>query len=214
MVTKQNKNRRVKQNSVEGSRLESNTKRKKTNLILNILIIIVSILIIVSLYFVILATDNTDTPTETKTASSTNKKEDAKASREKEKASEQTEKDDQKAEEEASSEKSDDPNVSNVITKDWKPVGTKQSGEHVNSYDATSRDWKEKVQAFSDATGISADNMTLWFVGRGADPATESIGTVSEKSTPDKAYRVYIAWRDGEGWQPMKVEELKQNDKR
>ncbi|SQC71915.1 Protein of uncharacterised function (DUF1510) [Listeria fleischmannii subsp. fleischmannii] len=56
--------------------------------------------------------------------------------------------------------------------------------------------------------------MTLWFVGRGADPATESIGTVSEKSTPDKAYRVYIAWRDGEGWQPMKVEELKQNDKR
>ncbi|WP_088815293.1 MULTISPECIES: YrrS family protein [Listeria] len=211
MVTKQNKNRRVKQNSVEGSRLESNTKRKKTNLILNILIIIVSLLIVASLYFVILATDNSDTPTETKTASSTTKKEDAAKSEKAKKAEKQ---DESASKDTTTTEKSDDPNVNQVITKDWKPVGTKQSGEHVNSYDATSRDWKEKIQAFSEATGIDANNMTLWFVGRGADPATESIGTVSDKSTPDKAYRVYIAWRDGEGWQPMKVEELKQNDKR
>ncbi len=211
MVTKQNKNRRVKQNSVEGSRLESNTKRKKTNLILNILIIIVSLLIITSLYFVILATDNSDAPTETKTASQTTKKEDA-AKGEKDKKVEKP--DESEPKETTTTEKSDDPNVNQVITKDWKSVGTKQSGDHVNSYDATSQDWKEKIQAFSEATGIDADNMTLWFVGRGADPATESIGTVSEKSTPDKAYRVYIAWRDGEGWQPMKVEELKQNDKR
>ncbi|WP_088809034.1 MULTISPECIES: YrrS family protein [unclassified Listeria] len=211
MVTKQNKNRRVKQNSVEGSRLESNTKRKKTNLILNILIIIVSLLIVASLYFVILATDNSDTPTETKTASSTTEKEDAAKSEKAKKAEKQ---DESASKDTTTTEKSDDPNVNQVITKDWKPVGTKQSGEHVNSYDATSRDWKEKIQAFSEATGIDANNMTLWFVGRGADPATESIGTVSDKSTPDKAYRVYIAWRDGEGWQPMKVEELKQNDKR
>lgn len=74
---KKNKNRRVKQNNVDGSRLETNTKRKKTNLVLNILIIIVSLLIIGSVYFVIFATENKgDTPA-TKTASSVQKKEDA-----------------------------------------------------------------------------------------------------------------------------------------
>lgn len=109
---------------------------------------------------------------------------------------------------------SDDPNVAEVIEKDWKPVGTKQTGDHINSYDATSTDWKEKIEAFSKATGIASDQMTLWFVGRGSDPSTESIGTVSSKEKPDETFRVYISWRDGEGWQPLKVEKLKKNDKR
>ena len=29
-----------------------------------------------------------------------------------------------------------------------------------------------------------------------------------------QSYRVYIEWVDGEGWKPVKVEELKENDKR
>lgn len=43
---------------------------------------------------------------------------------------------------------SDDPNVAKVITKDWKPIGTEQTGDHVNSYSSTSIDWQEKRKAF------------------------------------------------------------------
>ncbi|WP_163653001.1 YrrS family protein [Listeria sp. PSOL-1] len=194
-------NKRTKQNQVEGSRLKQNTQRKKTNIVLNILIIIVTLLIIGSLYVVFYTTDKGTQPKEVKTASSTHKKEDAK------KPKSEDEKKDEK-------QTSDDPNVKQVITKDWKVTRTEQRGNHVNSYDATSVDWKEKIKTFSSATGIKENNMTVWFVGRGKDPATESVGTISEKQTPDKAYRVYIAWRDGEGWQTTKMEELKSNDKR
>ncbi|RDX02829.1 YrrS family protein [Listeria kieliensis] len=214
MVERQskNKNRWVKQNNVEGSRMQTNTKRKKTNLVLNILIIIVSLLIIGSVYFVIFATgDKNDAPA-TKTASSVQKKEDANLSNKDKKDQAKTEKDQSDGKETTT--KSNDPNVQEVIKKKWKPVGTNQSGEHVNSYDATSMDWKEKIKAFSEATDIASDNMTLWFVGRGNDPATESIGTISSKDKPDETYRVYIKWKDGKGWEPKKVEKLKENDKR
>ncbi|MBF2363248.1 DUF1510 family protein [Listeria marthii] len=206
---RQSNNRRIKQNLVEGSRSQQNTKRKKTNLVLNVLIIVVSLLIISSLYFVLFKTESDPAQQENKTASSTTKKEDAAKS---DKSSEK--------EKESSDEKttetteSDDPNVAKVITKDWKPIGTDQTGDHVNSYSSTSVDWQEKRKAFSAATDIPISNTSLWFVEQGADPATQSIGTLSTKEDPDKAYRVYITWVDGEGWQPTKVEELKTNDKR
>ncbi|MBC2075692.1 DUF1510 family protein [Listeria marthii] len=206
---RQSNNRRIKQNLVEGSRSQQNTKRKKTNLVLNVLIIVVSLLIIGSLYFVLFKTQSDPAQQENKTASSTTKKEDAAKS---DKSSEK--------EKESSDEKttetteSDDPNVAKVITKDWKPIGTDQTGDHVNSYSSTSVDWQEKRKAFSAATDIPISNTSLWFVEQGADPATQSIGTLSTKEDPDKAYRVYITWVDGEGWQPTKVEELKTNDKR
>ncbi|MBC1805540.1 DUF1510 family protein [Listeria marthii] len=206
---RQSNNRRIKQNLVEGSRSQQNTKRKKTNLVLNVLIIVVSLLIIGSLYFVLFKTESDPAQQENKTASSTTKKEDAAKS---DKSSEK--------EKESSDEKttetteSDDPNVAKVITKDWKPIGTDQTGDHVNSYSSTSVDWQEKRKAFSAATDIPISNTSLWFVEQGADPATQSIGTLSTKEDPDKAYRVYITWVDGEGWQPTKVEELKTNDKR
>ncbi|MDT0090835.1 YrrS family protein [Listeria marthii] len=206
---RQSNNRRIKQNLVEGSRSQQNTKRKKTNLVLNVLIIVVSLLIIGSLYFVLFKTESDPAQQENKTASSTTKKEDAAKS---DKSSEK--------EKESSDEKttetteSDDSNVAKVITKDWKPIGTDQTGDHVNSYSSTSVDWQEKRKAFSAATDIPISNTSLWFVEQGADPATQSIGTLSTKEDPDKAYRVYITWVDGEGWQPTKVEELKTNDKR
>ncbi|MBC1986870.1 DUF1510 family protein [Listeria sp. FSL L7-0478] len=206
---RQSNNRRIKQNLVEGSRSQQNTKRKKTNLVLNVLIIVVSLLIIGSLYFVLFKTESDPAQQENKTASSTSKKEDAAKS---DKSSEQEkESSDEKTTETA---ESDDPNVAKVITKDWKPIGTDQTGDHVNSYSSTSVDWQEKRKAFSAATDIPISNTSLWFVEQGADPATQSIGTLSTKEDPDKAYRVYITWVDGEGWQPTKVEELKTNDKR
>lgn len=204
---RQSNNRRIKQNMVEGSRSQQNTKRKKTNLVLNILIIVVSLLIIGSLYFVLFKTESDPADQPNQTASSTAKKEDAaksnKASKKEKAAKDTTETTD-----------SDDPNVAKVITKDWEPIGTEQTGEHENSYSSTSVDWQEKRKAFSLATDIPIENTSLWFVEQGADPATQAIGTLSTKETPDKAYRVYITWVDGEGWQPTKVEELKTNDKR
>ncbi|MBF2685075.1 DUF1510 family protein [Listeria welshimeri] len=205
---RQSNNRRIKQNMVEGSRSQQNTKRKKTNLVLNILIIVVSLLIIGSLYFVLFKTESDPTQQENKTASSTQKKEDAAKSK---KSSEKETSSNDKTTETT---KSDDPNVAKVITKDWKPIGTEQTGDHVNSYSSTSTDWQEKRKAFSKATDIPIENTSLWFVEQGADPATQAIGTLSTKENPDKAYRVYITWVDGEGWQPTKVEELKTNDKR
>ncbi|MBC2301753.1 DUF1510 family protein [Listeria welshimeri] len=205
---RQSNNRRIKQNMVEGSRSKQNTKRKKTNLVLNILIIVVSLLIIGSLYFVLFKTESDPAQQENKTASSTQKKEDAAKSK---KSSEKETSSNDKATETT---KSDDPNVAKVITKDWKPIGTEQTGDHVNSYSSTSTDWQEKRKAFSKATDIPIENTSLWFVEQGADPATQAIGTLSTKESPDKAYRVYITWVDGEGWQPTKVEELKTNDKR
>ncbi|EDO1152628.1 DUF1510 family protein [Listeria innocua] len=206
---RQSNNRRIKQNLVEGSRSRQNTKRKKTNLVLNLLIILVSLLIIGSLYFVLFKTESDPTQQENKTASSNAKKEDAtKSNKTSEKKSTSS---DEKTTETT---KSDDPNVAKVITKDWKPIGTEQTGDHVNSYSSTSVDWQEKRKAFSAATDIPISNTSLWFVEQGADPATQAIGTLSTKANPDKAYRVYITWVDGEGWQPTKVEELKTNDKR
>ncbi|EQC0676035.1 YrrS family protein [Listeria innocua] len=206
---RQSNNRRIKQNLVEGSRSKQNTKRKKTNLVLNLLIIVVSLLIIGSLYFVLFKTESDPTQQENKTASSNAKKEDAaKSTKTSEKKSTSS---DEKTTETT---KSDDPNVAKVITKDWKPIGTEQTGDHVNSYSSTSVDWQEKRKAFSAATDIPISNTSLWFVEQGADHATQAIGTLSTKENPDKAYRVYITWVDGEGWQPTKVEELKSNDKR
>ncbi|MBC2120491.1 YrrS family protein [Listeria marthii] len=206
---RQSNNRRIKQNLVEGSRSQQNTKRKKTNLVLNVLIIVVSLLIIGSLYFVLFKTESDPAQQENKTASSTTKKEDAaKSDKSSEKEKEYS---DEKTTETT---ESDDPNVAKVITKDWKPIGTDQTGDHVNSYSSTSVDWQEKRKAFSAATDIPISNTSLWFVEQGTDPATQSIGTLSTKEDPDKAYRVYITWVDGEGWQPTKVEELKTNDKR
>ncbi|EAF5657088.1 YrrS family protein [Listeria innocua] len=206
---RQSNNRRIKQNLVEGSRSKQNTKRKKTNLVLNLLIIVVSLLIIGSLYFVLFKTESDPTQQENKTASSNAKKEDAaKTNKTSEKKSTSS---DEKTTETT---QSDDPNVAKVITKDWKPIGTEQTGDHVNSYSSTSVDWQEKRKAFSAATDIPISNTSLWFVEQGADPATQAIGTLSTKENPDKAYRVYITWVDGEGWQPTKVEELKTNDKR
>lgn len=209
--SRQTKNKRVSQNMVDASRQEQNTKRKKTNLILNILIIVVALLIVLSLWFVLFTTNKKEqTPSNTKTASSVKNKEDAAGVSKKEKTPAKEE----KAKEETKTEKSDDPNVSEVITKNWQAVKTEQTGQHINSYDSSSVDWKEKLEAASEGADIPRDDMSVWFVEHGEKPATEAITTVSKKEMPDKAFRVYLSWKDNEGWAATKVEVLKTNDKR
>ncbi|PEZ83352.1 hypothetical protein CN380_03025 [Bacillus sp. AFS017274] len=130
----------------------------------------------------------------------------------------------QKAEDGADSEKagdaelvevegSGDGNVAQTYTSEgWKPVGTEQSGDHTTSFEKGSVDWNEMSKAIASGAGIDEGSMKLWWLQNGGSPST-AIGTVSEGDNP-KTYRVYIEWVDGSGWKPVKVEELKTNDKR
>ncbi|MFD2446151.1 DUF1510 family protein [Bacillus sp. CGMCC 1.16607] len=107
-----------------------------------------------------------------------------------------------------------DPNVKTTITNpNWKPVGTTQSGEHNTVYDSESTDWQEMIQAMTYATGLDPSNTTVWFLGRNNPSGSQSIATISTKDQ-SQIYRVIIEWVDGQGWKPLKVEELLQNDRR
>ncbi|MGW8424595.1 YrrS family protein [Peribacillus simplex] len=108
---------------------------------------------------------------------------------------------------------SGDGNVAATYTSEgWKPVGTEQSGDHTTSFEKGSVDWNEMSKAIASGAGIDEGSMKLWWLQNGGSPST-AIGTVSEGDNP-KTYRVYIEWVDGSGWKPVKVEELKTNDKR
>ncbi|MDP1417496.1 YrrS family protein [Peribacillus simplex] len=110
-------------------------------------------------------------------------------------------------------ESSGDGNVAAAYTsEDWKPVGTEQSGEHTTSFEKGSVDWNEMSKAIASGAGIDEGSMKLWWLQNGGSSNT-AIGTVSEGDNP-KTFRVYIEWVDGSGWKPVKVEELKTNDKR
>ncbi|WP_170007755.1 YrrS family protein [Bacillus fonticola] len=106
----------------------------------------------------------------------------------------------------------DDPNVVRTYKDDsWGPVPTSQTGEHTNNFDDTSKDWSEKIQAVSYATGIPTESMVTWWM-EGGGPS-QAVATVSDE-TKTTAYRVYLEWIDRQGWKPTRVEELKENDKK
>ncbi|PEJ25996.1 hypothetical protein CN689_25475 [Peribacillus butanolivorans] len=108
---------------------------------------------------------------------------------------------------------SGDGNVATTYTSEsWKPVGTEQSGKHTTSFQKNSVDWNEMSKAIAHGAGIDQGNMRLWWLQNGGSSNT-AIGTVSEGDNP-KTFRVYIEWVDGSGWKPVKVEELKTNDKK
>ncbi len=92
------------------------------------------------------------------------------------------------------------------IEQDWESVGTEQEGEHVTDFTKGSQDWEEMTQAVSSATGLSNDNMIVWWMGNGGAPDKAS----STVSTKDKGtyYRVQLEWVNGSGWKPVKVEEI------
>jgi len=90
---------------------------------------------------------------------------------------------------------------------DWKSVGTTQSGSHTPVYDTSSQDWKEMLNAISYATGLDQNNMIVWHLGRDRSAENASVGTVSSKDKKKK-FTVYIQWVDGQGWKPTKVEQV------
>ncbi|WP_164908602.1 YrrS family protein [Halobacillus litoralis] len=109
-------------------------------------------------------------------------------------------------------EKSEDPNVERVVTKDWSVVATEQelSGEHRITYEEGSKDYQELLQAVRNAVGLSEDNIIYWWVGNGGGP-NKAVATVSDKN--ETGYlRVHVEWVDGQGYKPVKLEVLKEKE--
>ncbi|OCA91196.1 hypothetical protein A8F94_04875 [Bacillus sp. FJAT-27225] len=226
----------MNQDYTEGTRSRYRAKRKKTNLILNSLIIIV-ILLILAVGYSIFAGGNDAAPKpadnpETSAAggSGNNQQKDNSAGGDvSEEASKEQDENEQEADEQEADENEtdeseaaepvvteggSDQNVRRTIENPaWKPVGTQQTGEHKVVTDQSSQDWQEMLDALSYAIETDKNSMTVWWLQR--DRATEggAIGTVSAKGN-DQAYRVYIQWVDGEGYKPVKIEELIENDKK
>jgi hypothetical protein len=210
-----------------GSRSTNRAKRKKTNLILNSLIVIVLALIFFVAYTIFLSGDDKAAPKEeqTKTAANESSEKEDKNTEDKtpveetEKDSDSEESTDEESEEATAPEQEDDSQAvitegdgsSNVLrtieNPAWKPVGTVQTGEHTPVYDKSSVDWQEMLTAISYATGLEQSNMTVYWLGRDKTTGTGSFSTVASKDNTQK-YNVYLQWVDGEGWKPVKVEEL------
>lgn len=104
-----------------------------------------------------------------------------------------------------------DENVSKAYTGNWEPIGTEQEGPHTTTYEEGTADRRELKQAASLATGIAENDMIEWWYENGGDQKV--IATVSNNAQTE-IYRVYLSWIDDEGWQPTKVEELIENDRK
>ncbi|MCI3196402.1 YrrS family protein [Bacillus sp. HU-1818] len=226
------------------SRFENRDKRRKANLVLNILIAVVSILIVVVAINLFINSPSTndvakDTETnqtkESPASGKTEKKSDEDIKDSKKDTSDSDKDSDSKQDDSSKSDDSDskkdsdtdsdqttdDPfkdatvteggSSSNVektiVNKDWKAVGTEQSGEHTATYDSSSQDWSEMLKAISYATGVSKDQMTVLWLGNNGSPQ-DAKGKILDKTSGAK-YQVTITWEDKKGWKPTKVEKLK-----
>jgi len=158
----------------------------------------------------------------TETASSSNESDSSTDSAKEESESEDTSSDEEATNEEEEVEDGEeiateetepsDGNVEIAYTGDWDPVETNQEGEHsTTDFSKGSADRTELKRAASEATGIGEDNMIEWWVGNNGP--NKVISTVSDKEET-KTFRVYSEWVDGQGWKPVKVEELKTNDRK
>ncbi|WP_099158586.1 YrrS family protein [Virgibacillus ndiopensis] len=106
---------------------------------------------------------------------------------------------------------SDDANVESAYTGNWEPIGTEQQGPHTTTYDEGTQDRIEMENAIRVATGLQDGDMITWWLENGGDQKV--IGTVSNNAQTE-TYRVYLSWVENKGWQPTKVEVLKENDKK
>lgn len=214
-----------------GSRSASRAKRRKTNIILNSLITIVVLLILVIGWKVFFSDNNPGEDSSKQTANQEAKNDDDSSStvddpednsiegkqENNETNNESAEDIDEAAEDENDGElienDSDEANVEKVIINPaWKPIGTEQTSGHESSYSRGTVDWNEKLAAAAYAIDTTVDNMTAWWVTGGQPPEQQAILTVSAKGASD-TYRVMIEWVDGEGWKPVEMKKLIENDK-
>ncbi|MEH7074136.1 YrrS family protein [Neobacillus drentensis] len=219
------------------SRSGYRAKRKKTNIVLNSLIIVVLLLIIFVAYN-IFATGNDNASSKKETTKTEQKENVQKETEQKDTEAVTTNENDSvtdpateeedtstPTEESTTSEDTSAPEAADesqeVVTEgdgnsnvlkvtenpSWQPVGTSQSGEHTAVYDQSSVDWQEMLKAISYATGLDQSNMTVYWLGRDKSTPNGSFSTVASKDKQQK-YNVYLQWVDGQGWKPTKVEEI------
>ncbi|SET65965.1 Na+ channel auxiliary subunit TipE [Salinibacillus kushneri] len=112
--------------------------------------------------------------------------------------------------EEATVSESDDPNVLQVIEKNWEPIGTEQDEPHKTTYERGTVDWEEMWSAAAYAAGLESDDYITWWVTNGGSP--QKVETTISNKAETETYRVYLQWVKNEGWQPTKVKILKEND--
>ncbi|MEH7253606.1 YrrS family protein [Neobacillus niacini] len=209
-----------------GSRSSYRAKRKKTNIILNSLIVLVLALIFFVAYTIFLSGDDkaetkkdepkTENQAAIKKDKVTEKKEEGNGTDEVTAAEEGTGEDSKEAtvpeqEDDSQAVVTEGDGSSNVLktieNPAWKPVGTVQTGEHTTVYDKSSVDWQEMLKAVSYATGLEDSNLTVYWFGRDKVSGNGYFSTVASKDKSFK-YNVYLQWVDGQGWKPVKVEEL------
>lgn len=102
-----------------------------------------------------------------------------------------------------------DDNVIQAYEGNWEPIGTEQEGPHTVTFSDNSIDRLEMRKAILLATGLSENDYHEWWLANGGDQKV--IATVSNNNETE-VFRVYLSWIDNEGWQPTKVELLKEND--
>ncbi|SFA69607.1 Protein of unknown function [Lentibacillus halodurans] len=219
------------------SRVNKFEKRRKNTKLLSILIVVASILIIVLLGMLIFGgddeADKTDDNQTEQTADGSSQGDEADSDSTPEEQDDSAEnntdteandsnngtgsEDESDSEEENSEEvtteqvEPSDDNVIEAYTGDWQPVGTEQSEPHTINYNDGSQDRQEMRKAVASATGLDEANFTMWWIERNGDQKV--INTVSN-ADESEIYRVYNTWVPNEGWQPTKVERLKENDQK
>ncbi|TFE01076.1 YrrS family protein [Jeotgalibacillus salarius] len=150
--------------------------------------------------------ENTDEKNETQSSEEVEEKK-----KEDEQKEEQQKQDEEKEEQQKRDEEKEDAENDRETASpqdgEWKPVGTKQTGEHVSSYEEGSVDWNEKLKAAAYATGLDTSTMTVWWVGNDGGPQ-KSVVEVSSSAGGQAEYRVHMEWVDKKGWKPVKVDEL------
>lgn len=202
------------------SRLNRFQKQRKTTKIITILVIVGTILLLFLLGTFIFGDGNKEDTGEEKVEKENEDivitepdKKDETA--EKKESKKDEEKDSNEEEEEKLKKENTEPsdsNVSEAYTANWDPVTTEQEGEHTTQFKKESQDWVEMEKAASNAAEIDPDNMITWMIENGGAP-DKTIATVSDNNETE-VYRVFLTWIDNKGWQPKKVEILKQNDKK
>jgi predicted nucleic acid-binding Zn-ribbon protein len=204
----------------KNSRINKYEKRRKSTKFIS-LFIVLGIILFISLISIWLfgggdsslveETDQGQNETTKETESNTNSKQEDQSLEDEDNGEEEIEPEVKDEEEDVTTkevEPSDD-NVIKAIEGDWSAVGTEQEGSHTVNYSEGSQDRKEMTTAIQSATGLENGNYQEWWVANGGDQ--KIIATVSD-SNQSEVYRVYLNWKDGEGWQPTKIELLKEND--
>lgn len=101
----------------------------------------------------------------------------------------------------------EDENVEKAYIGDWKPIGTKQTGEHNTVFDEGSDDRLEIREALLQVTDIDESELIEYWIGNNGPDKV--IATVADHPH-ENIFRVYLSWVDKEGWQVTKLEKLKE----